>query len=346
MTNNNLIGTSESITIEWKLSLSQINDIIETIVAFANTEGGKVFIGVSKTGKIIGVQIGKDTIENLTNKISQNTDPKVHPRITTRRIKDKEIIIIDVKKFSDHLGLAFGRLYKRVGRSTVKMSKDEYERLILEKHKDKLRFDSDVCIDAKPIDIDRIAVRDFIRKAHRERSLGISEDIPLIEALRRMKLAQGNKLTNAAILLFGKNPQEWYLQAVVKAIRFKGITVTGEMLDFKMFEGDIISQLKRVEDFIFEHIPIRAWIENGKLERQEKWLYPPKAIREALANAFAHRDYRMTSHVQVRIFDDRMEIWNPGGLPTGITVEELKKHHDSIPRNPLIARAFFLDKIR
>ena len=119
---------SESTTIEWKLSLSQINEIINTISAFSNTEGGRIFIGVSKTGKIEGIQIGKGTIENLTNSISQHTDPKVHPRITTKKIKGKEIIIIDVKESADHLVLAFGRSYKRVGKSTLKMSKDEYER--------------------------------------------------------------------------------------------------------------------------------------------------------------------------------------------------------------------------
>ncbi|MBF0595590.1 MAG: winged helix-turn-helix transcriptional regulator, partial [Candidatus Omnitrophica bacterium] len=85
----------------------------------------------------------------------------------------------------------------------------------------------------------------------------------------------------------------------------------------------------------------RAWIESGKLQRQEKWLYPPDAIREALANALAHRDYASPSRVQVRIFDDRLEIWNPGLLPPSLTVEKLKGTHDSIPRNPLIAKAFF-----
>ena len=150
----NLQITSESTTIEWKPSLSQINEIINTISAFSNTEGGRIFIGVSNTGKIAGVQIGQDTIENLTNSISQHTDPKIPPRITTKKIKDKEIIIIDVKESSDHLVLAFGRPYKRVGRSTIKMSKDEYERLILEKHKEKLQFDKEICGEAKLKDID------------------------------------------------------------------------------------------------------------------------------------------------------------------------------------------------
>lgn len=103
--------------------------------------------------------------------------------------------------------------------------------------------------------------------------------------------------------------------------------------------AEIIST--EAESFIFDHIPMKAGIESGKLQRQEKWLYPPDAIREALANALAHRDYSSLGKVQVRIFDDRLEIWNPGLLPPSLTVEKLKGKHDSIPRNPLIAKAFF-----
>jgi len=90
--------------------------------------------------------------------------------------------------------------------------------------------------------------------------------------------------------------------------------------------------------FFFDHIALSAWIESGKLERQEKWEYPPKAIREALANAIAHRDYRATARVQIRLFDDRIEVWNPGTLPLGWTAETLIRKHDSQPPNPLIAR--------
>lgn len=148
-------------------------------------------------------------------------------------------------------------------------------------------------------------------------------------------------MTNAAILLFGKDTQVFFLQSELKAIRFKGVDETRPMLDFKTIGGDAITLLEKAESFIYDHIPMKAWVESGKLQRQEKWLYPPDAIRESLANALAHRDYASPSKVQVRIFDDRMEIWNPGLLPPPLTVEKLKGKHDSIPRNPLIAKAFF-----
>lgn len=115
-------GAGESTTIEWKQSLSEIREIIETAVAFANTEGGRILVGVSPEGKAAGVHIGKGAIENLVNQIAQHTDPKIHPKVTTKKIDEKEVLVVEVKESHDHLFLAFGRPYKRAGRSTVKMS--------------------------------------------------------------------------------------------------------------------------------------------------------------------------------------------------------------------------------
>ena len=336
-----LIKTGESETLEFKKSIGEWKEIIKTISAFANTKGGKIIIGISKSGRFLGVEIGKDAVEGFTNKISQNTDPKIYPRIIAKRLDNKSIIVVEVKEVLDHLVLAFGRPYKRVGNSTLRMSKDEYERLILEKHKEKLYFDRQICKEVESKNINRERVEWFIKEARKQRRLDMDDSLSTEEILERLKLIREKRFTNAAILLFGRNPQELFLQTVIKAIRFKGNDVTEDMLDFKTIEGDILNQLKKAEDFIFEHIPKQAWIEEGKLQRQEKWLYPPRAIREALANALAHRDYETTSSIQVRIFDDRLEIWNPGCLPPGLTIEKLKKKHTSVPRNPLIARAFF-----
>lgn len=335
-----LIGSAESTTVEWKQSVSEINEIIETAVAFANTEGGRIFIGISPEGEIVGVHIGKGTVEKLVNQISQNTDPKLHPKVSSKKIAGKEVVIVEVQESHDHLMLGFGKPYKRVGCSTVKMAKDEYERLILEKHADKLHFDEQICKDAKISDISEEKIKSFVKKAKTQRGLSVDPNLSVTDILRKLKLIKDGKLTNAAILLFGKDTQDFFLQSELKAIRFKGTDETRPMLDFKTIGGDAITLLEKAESFIYDHIPMKAWIESGKLQRQEKWLYPPDAIREALANALAHRDYRSSGKVQVRIFDDRLEIWNPGLLPPPLTVAKLKVKHDSFPRNPLIAKAF------
>jgi len=343
MTNNiaKNIDIPESTTVEFKQSLSEMDDIIVAVAAFANTDGGRIYIGVSDVGEVIGLQIGKGTIENLANKIAQHTEPKIQPRITVKKVGGKQIIIVEVKRSTTGPVLADGRPYKRVGKTSPKMGKDEHERMVLEKHKGKYYFDEQICDGAKISDINKEKLVTFIKEAKQERGLSVSAGLSVTDILRKLKLIKDGKLTNGAILLFGKDTQDFFLQSELKAIRFKGLDETKPMLDFKTIGGDAITLLKKAEDFIFDHIPMQAWIENGKLQRQEKWLFPPKAIREALANALAHRDYNSSGKVQVRIFDDRLEVWNPGLLSPPLTLEKLKSKHDSMPRNPLIAKMFF-----
>ena len=165
----NLISTAESEILEWKSSLSQLNRIIETISAFSNTKGGTIIIGVDGTGKTLGISIGKDTIEQMTNKIISNTEPKIYPDISIRKFEGKNLIVIKVDKYPYDIVLAFGRPYKRVGKSTLKVSKDEHEKLILEKHKDRLRFDTQICLKTTIKDIHKDRLRWFLRKAKEER---------------------------------------------------------------------------------------------------------------------------------------------------------------------------------
>lgn len=332
----------ESDTVELKPSVSQLNEIVETVAGFANSKGGKIMIGVSNKGEIIGIEMGKSTLEKLVNTIRQNTEPKQYPNVLAKVLGGKHFMEITVAESKEKPVLAFGRAFKRVGKSTLKVDKDEHERMVLDKKK--VYFDSEFCEGATLNDLDEEKIREFVKEAQRQRNLLLKESSSLHEILMRLKLLSGKKITNAAILLFGKDPQKFFLQAVTKVIRFKGTDVTGEMLDFKNIEVDILTQLVKAEDFIFEHIPKKAWIEERKMERQEKWLYPPRAFREALANAFAHRDYQSTSSVQVRIFDDRLEIWNPGSLPKELTIQKLKGKHESIPFNPLLAKMLFLIK--
>lgn len=330
----------ESTTTEFKKSIGEWKEIVETISAFANTEGGTIFIGISDSGKPFGVKLGKGTIEDITNKIINNTEPKVYPDVSIQKIENREIIAINVKK-SEDIVLAFGRPYKRVGKTTVRMSKEEYERKLLEKHREELRFDNQICKDAKLSDLEQAKIKEFLKNARSERGLDISVNATPKEVLMRLNLLKGDKLTNSAVLLFGKSPQRFFIQAEVKCVRFKGTDATAPLIDMKDVGGNLIDQVIEVEKFIFNNISLSAWIEDGKIQRQEKWEYPPKAIREALVNAIAHRDYRSPSKVQVRIFDDRMEFWNPGRLPEGWTIEKLKEKHESRPFNPLIAKAFF-----
>ncbi|MEM5811396.1 MAG: ATP-binding protein [Candidatus Aenigmatarchaeota archaeon] len=206
----------------------------------------------------------------------------------------------------------------------------------------KVYWDSLICEEATLKDIDEEKVRWFLRKAKIERSFDIDFETSVKEALERLGLIKNGKLTNAAILLFGKNPQKFFLQAETRCARFKG-TKPIEFLDMKVFGGNIIDQIEKALNFVLEHISMRIEIK-GKAEREEIYEYPPDAIREAIVNAICHRDYTIPSNVQVRIFDDRIEVWGCGPLPEPLKPEDLKGRHKSILRNPLIGRSFFLIK--
>ncbi|MDA2935988.1 helix-turn-helix domain-containing protein [Patescibacteria group bacterium AH-259-L05] len=334
-----LIEKGESESLELKPSLSQIKEIIQTIAGLVNKNGGKIIIGAYSKGNILGLQIGKDTIERLTNKISTSLEPKIYPKIEVKEIDGKKIIIIEVSEAKEKPVFAFGRVFKRVGKSTLRMSRQEIERLIVEKKK--VYWDEQICEEAALKDIDEEKIKWFLRKAKYERNFNVEPETPVGEALERLGLIKNGKLTNAAILLFGKKPQRFFLQAQTRCARFKGIKPL-EFIDMKVFEGNIINQRDDAVEFVKEHIKLHAKIVG--IERVEKWEYPIEAIREAITNAICHRDYEISSNVQVRIFDDRIEVWGVGPLPNPLRLEDLKKKHDSILRNHLIGKCFFLIK--
>jgi len=335
------IGKGESTVIEWKQSLAESDEVIEAAAAFANTEGGSIIIGVSPEGEAIGIQPGKGTVEKLVNQIAQNTDPKLHPKVTVEEIDGKELLVVEVKESHDHLVLAFGRPYKRVGRSTVKMSKDEYERLIFEKHKDKLHFDTMICRGATLGDIDSAKVRWFLEKAKEDGRLSTPEKVSTEDALAYLKVINDGRLNNTAILLFGKDPQKFFVQSKIHAGRIKG-TEGHDFLDMKVLEGTIPELREGALRFVAEHIKKAVFFDAN--QRYDKWEYPLRALEEALNNALAHRDYLANGDIQLAVYDDRIEIWNPGELPKQLTPEQLKEKHRSIPRNQFLADKLYLIK--
>ena len=315
----NLIQKKETTTLELKPSLSQIDDIIETVSAFSNTKGGTVIIGVTDSGKIKGVEIGKDTLERLSNKIMQNTDPRIHPEIIVEEISKKKIILVKVKESTDKLILAVGRPYKRVGSSTTKMSKEEYERLILEKHRDKLQFDKQPCEEASLKDIDNKKIKWYLEQREKARNISKKIKIPIEKLLQNIKALQGNKPTNAGILFLSKYPQKFIPNARLRVVRFKGTKVIHPTLDTANCEGTIWEMLDIAEDFIRKNIRLLGTRTEKSFRREDKFEYPLKALREAIINALIHRNYFETGDVRVFIFDNRIEVINPGSFPEGVS---------------------------
>jgi len=250
----------------------------------------------------------------------------------------RNIIVVTVSESELKPVYAFGRAFKRVGRSNRRMGYEEIRKYNIQASK--IYWDEQICKDVSLKDIDEEKIRWFLKEAKHERGLNISVDASVDEILSRVKLLKDKTLTNASILLFGKNPQKFFLQTVVRCIRFKGNKPVKPFIDMRVIGGNIIDQVDKALDFVLEHIPKAVWLA-GRTQREEKYQYPPDALREAIVNAICHRDYEERGVIQIRVFDDFLEVWSPGKLPEPLILEDLKKPHKSIPRNSLISRQFF-----
>ena len=327
----------EGEAVELKQSLGEWKEIVETCAAFATAKGGRMFVGVTPTGKVHGIHVGKGTLEDLANKITNNTSPRLVPSISIQTQAGKTLIVVEVRESPTKPVYAFDRAFRRSGRTNQRLSPIEASELYLESRG--LTWDETAVTDAGLKDVDPKAVQHFLALAKAERRWDVGSSTPVPKVLRQLGLIRNGKLTIAGLLLFGKDPQHLMPQAALRCARFKGDD-TVDFLDMKVIEAGLMEQVEEAVAFVKRHISMAAEIID--LERKERWEYPLDAIREAIVNAVCHRDYASTGNVQVRIFDHGLEIWNPGGLPQGLSVADLRKSHESKPRNKLIARVFFL----
>lgn len=328
-----LIKSGESETVEFKTTFDK--EIIETATAFANTKGGIVFIGISDNGKIQGVQLARKTIVNYANRISQSTEPTIIPEVESTEINGENVVTIRVNEFPIKPVAARGRCYRRVNNSNRQMTPNEIAQMHL--HSTGTSWDAFPAGDKTLDDIDLMRVERYVREANATGRRKIA-DGPA-EVLKKLEFIKDEKATWAAVLVFGKEPQRPLLQSAVHCGRFR--MDKAQIIDDLMVETDLIDQVDEVMKFVTRHISVRYAFE-GKPRRKEIWEYPLEALREAVINAIVHRDYTAPSNVQVEMYDDRIEIWNPGRLLPGITIDDLyKKEHKSVVRNRLVAQVFY-----
>lgn len=321
----------ESESREDKQSLNEWRQVVESVAAFATSKGGIVRIGIGPKGEKAGIQLGRGTLEDLSNKIKQNTDPPQYPSMTVEGPEESAIIVIRVEESPIKPVWAFGRPLKRVGRTNQHLSREEAQRI--------MEVTSGRTWDALPChgfnlgEIDNKYVIDFLKRAQLKK-LSIK---PLLKNL--VLLSDKMLPCNGAVLLFARNPQQYFPEAQAKCARFAG-TTSVKFLDEQPFEGNILSQMDKALAFVARNIRQEIRI-TGKPEREIYPEYPDEAVREAIINALCHRDYAAVGTIQVRIYDDRLEVWNPGTLPPSLTIESLYREHPSLPRNPKIALAFY-----
>ncbi len=322
---------SESQIFELKESFD--NRTLETIGAFANTKGGTILVGVRDNGSIIGISLGKNTLEEWVQKMQSKIQPRFFPSLSKRNYKRRTFVEITVERSESPIAID-GRFFKRVGRTNQLIGPEEVRQRLFASSKSS--WDAQIVNDASREDLDDETINDFLSmvRAARRRPVG-SERVN--EILNKLELLQNGQPTRAAVLLFGKNPKKFFQTAFVQLGRFRSPT---QIIDTKWLEGNILKQIE--EGMIwFQQRFETEFIITGKPARDEKWEYPLPAAREALINAVCHREYDSDGTIQIRLYDDHLQISNPGGLPVSLTPDQLLQEHPSVPRNRLIANSLF-----
>jgi hypothetical protein len=203
-------------------------------------------------------------------------------------------------------------------------------------------FDESRCEGVSIDDISPEKVAWFLSVAKEERKFPLRKGTTPEAMLSHLNLLDGTQPTNAAVLLFGKNPQRFFPASEIKCLSFRGKVVEKPIPSYQIYTGTIFDQVDHAADFVLSKLN-RLVPPRGETPVSDTGYEIPKpAIHEALVNAVAHRDYTSRAAVQVMVFVDRVEVWNPGALPPDLTPESLKAEHPSIPRNPLIAHPLYL----
>ncbi len=328
------IKRKEGERLEFKSSGADPRRLTEIVASFANSDGGTILVGVNDDTQVQGTKIGRGTIENITNTITDNTDPVIYPKITTPTIDGKKIISIEVSSSDEKPHLAYGRPFKRAGSVTKLMSRSEYKRLLFSQAN--YSFGAQLCPKATWADIDEGAILDFKKKyesVNDAHLYGSNEEI----LKSRGCLTEDGEITNVGILGFGKEPQKFIPKAYVTVVRYPEATITDTILDSKDFNGNLFDQIDKTDQYLREHIQVISKIPEVGLARQDTPVYPYFVLRELLVNAVAHRDYTIYgSRILIQMFADRIEFYSPGSFLEGITSENLRESQRS--RNPTIAR--------
>jgi len=323
----------ESQIVEFKESWR--DESLKTVCAFANTDGGTLYIGVNNHGEVVGVENVKKLMEDLPNKVMNTFVIVVN--IETVEENGTQFIKMSIPK--SQIALSYhGKFYARSGSTTQELKGSALQKLLLKANN--LSWDEIGVDNATFDDIDEETVARFVVRATEYNRLPMGINSKNIKQLfQNLKLlTREGELTRAAILLFGKEPTRFFSCATFKIGRFRGTDPTDLIIQDKV-EGNLFTMFEQVIDFLKSKYLLSPISYQG-MQRVETLEIPDRAIREAILNAVIHKDYTSPSAISLRVYDPTISIWNDGELEN-LTIEDLSKEHDSYQRNPLIADIFY-----
>lgn len=326
-----LIKDGENQHVEFKSNFNV--DVLESLVAFANTEGGTVYIGISDKGKITGVNLNYESIQHWVNEIKSKTEPALLADTNLIEIEGKKIVMFSVKEYPIKPISLQGRYYKRIRNSNHLLSTVEIANMSLSSLQ--LSWDSYPAYGKTLDDLDIETINKFIEKVNSNGRLTLRGGT-WQENFQKLNLIKSGQPTNAAFLLFGKENIGYN----VHVGRFKTPYM---IIDDRMMNCNLFEAVEETMRFLISQIKVAYEITGITTQRTQIFEYPLPALREIVLNSFIHRDYTNPMDVQIKVFDNKITFFSPGELYGKQTVAALlTDEYQAYTRNKLIAEAFYL----
>ena len=323
---------AESQNIEYKESWR--DEYLKWVCGFANAQGGKIYIGCDDNGNVVGINNSKKLLEDIPNKVRDAMGIIVGVNLLTE--DGKEYIEIDVPSYP--VGISCKGVYHyRSGSTKQVLTGPALETFLLRKHG--ATWDNSPMPAITIDDVDDNVVAAFKKLAAKKGRIDSNLlDEPQEVLLDRLHLVNGDYLTNAAMLLFSKDPEKYQLGAFLKIGYFE---TDADLLYQDEIHGSLLEQVDKAIELIYLKY-MRAKISYEGIQRIERYFVPEAALREALLNAVCHKQYQSGVPIQISVYEDRLYVANVGSLPEDWTLEKLMNKHTSKPYNPNIAYVFYL----
>lgn len=329
------IRRGEDMHTEFKVTDAHVDDIAAAMVAFANTDGGQLIFGVTDDRQIAGVKDPDRLMQRIDQTAYQNCEPSLTVVQETVHIPEGTVVVVHVPKgdqrpYRTHRGDYFIRT------TTGRRRASRQELLRLFQAVESLFYEETLILRAGLKDIDIAAFGQFCTRVLGEAG---AEPEALLVNWHLVREREGRKHpTIAALLLFGREPQEYLPYAYITAARILGQDSSGEPSDRKRIQGTLFQMLEDAARFLNLHLRIAHRIQG--FEREVYPELPEKALREVVVNALVHRDYTIHAPIRIFILDDRVEVRSPGRLPNTVTVEMIKAGLAHVLRNPALYSFF------
>ena len=329
-----ILQQGEGYNVEFKQAMpSKLRELAEEMCAFANAAGGALIVGIDDNNSIKGVTINNVIRSRLQEAINL-IQPRLEVIITEHEMKGKMIICLACKSGNQKPYTVSGNIFVRNGPNCEKITSVEQMREFFQQS-DKIYFDEALCKKfSYPEDFDKTFFKEFLKFAK------ISSTLPEKVLLENLKLCANNdNCKNGTVLFFAKEVQKFFEQAIIRCVLFKG-TDKRYILDDKVISGNLFSQYHEALKYIISKLNLSYEIESQKGGPRKEILEIPEVVfHEALINSLAHRDYyEKGANINVEIYDNRVEITNPGGLVHSISKDEFGKR--SLSRNSLVFGLF------